>query len=190
VRTYNSGCVRKERQSARKLPERDPEETAALVPKESIEVNAYPDFGARRVLQPIVISIFALSVGGVLAFFQKSDLKEPLVLVVPSVAGAALAVWAAVEVYRSRRFAGEVVPRDGTKGAVSVARMHEGAHEIESTVLLRALEVFGDSERALKWMREANPALNSDTPLHAIQTDEGRRQVLNILGRIEYGVIS
>ena len=65
----------------------------------------------------------------------------------------------------------------------------EGVHEIESTVLLRALEVFGDSLRALKWMREVNPALN-DTPLHAIQSDEGRREVLNILGRIEYGVIS
>jgi len=65
-----------------------------------------------------------------------------------------------------------------------------GAHEIESAVLLRALEVFGDSERALKWMREANPALNNDTPLHAIQTDEGRKEVLDILGRIEYGVIS
>ena len=66
----------------------------------------------------------------------------------------------------------------------------EGVHEIESTVLLRALEVFGDSQRALKWMREVNPALKNDTHLHAIQTDEGRREVLNILGRIEYGVIS
>ncbi|MEP6540032.1 MAG: MbcA/ParS/Xre antitoxin family protein [Bryobacteraceae bacterium] len=64
------------------------------------------------------------------------------------------------------------------------------AHAAESTVLLRALEVFGDSERALKWMREANPALKNHTPLHAIQTDDGRKEVLNILGRIEYGVIS
>jgi uncharacterized protein (DUF2384 family) len=68
--------------------------------------------------------------------------------------------------------------------------MPEGAHEIESTVLLRALEVFGDSERALMWLREANPAVNNDTPLHAIQTDDGRKEVLNILGRIEFGVNS
>lgn len=54
-------------------------ETVVLVPKESVE-----SIWARRVLQPIVISILALSVGGVMAFFQKGDHKEPLVLVVPS----------------------------------------------------------------------------------------------------------
>jgi hypothetical protein len=32
-------------------------------------------------------------------------------------------------------------------------------------------------------MGEANPALDNDTPLHAIQTVEGRKDVLNILGR-------
>jgi antitoxin Xre/MbcA/ParS-like protein len=57
-------------------------------------------------------------------------------------------------------------------------------------VLLRALEVFGDSDRALKWMRENNPALAGDTPIWVIQTEQGRREVLGILGRIEYGVIS
>lgn len=62
--------------------------------------------------------------------------------------------------------------------------------EVESAVLLRALEVFGDSGRTLKWMRETNPALNGDTPIHAIQSEQGREEVLNILGRIEYGVIS
>lgn len=62
--------------------------------------------------------------------------------------------------------------------------------ENQSPVLLRALEVFGDSDRALAWMREQNPALNNETPLHAIQTEEGRVGVLNILGRIEHGVIS
>jgi uncharacterized protein (DUF2384 family) len=39
-------------------------------------------------------------------------------------------------------------------------------------------------------MRENNPALAGDTPIHAVQTGEGRREVLDILGRIEYGVIS
>jgi hypothetical protein len=160
-------------------------ETVVLAPKESIE-----SIWTRRVLQPIVISILALSMGGVLAFFQKGDYKEPLVLVVPSFAGAALAVWAAVQAYRSRRIASEIELLAATKSVMPAARMLEGAHEIESMVLLRVLEVFGDSERALKWMRESNPALKNDAPLHAIQTDEGRKEVLNILGRIEYGVIS
>jgi putative toxin-antitoxin system antitoxin component (TIGR02293 family) len=77
-----------------------------------------------------------------------------------------------------------------TAAAKLAIERSRGSQEDESSVLLRALEVFGDSQRALKWMRESNPALKDDTPLHAIQTDEGRREVLNILGRIEYGVIS
>jgi putative toxin-antitoxin system antitoxin component (TIGR02293 family) len=50
--------------------------------------------------------------------------------------------------------------------------------------------VFGDSERALKWLSEANPALDNQAPIHALQSDAGRNEVLNILGRIEHGVIS
>jgi hypothetical protein len=47
----------------------------------------------------------------------------------------------------ARRIAG-VIGHSTTKIAGPTAA--EGAHEIESTVLLRAREVFGDSERALK----------------------------------------
>jgi putative toxin-antitoxin system antitoxin component (TIGR02293 family) len=64
------------------------------------------------------------------------------------------------------------------------------AHEAESLVLIRALEVFGDGERALQWLREANPALKNETPIRVIQTAEGQREVINILGRIQHGVIS
>jgi len=64
------------------------------------------------------------------------------------------------------------------------------AQEGQSSILLRVLEVFGESERALAWMRAQNPALNNETPLHAIQTEEGRLCVLHIIGRIEHGVIS
>jgi putative toxin-antitoxin system antitoxin component (TIGR02293 family) len=64
------------------------------------------------------------------------------------------------------------------------------AHETESAVLMRALEVFGDSERALQWMWESNPALKNESPIRAVQTETGRHEVLNILGRIQHGVIS
>ncbi len=64
------------------------------------------------------------------------------------------------------------------------------ARESESEVLLKALEVFGDSQRAIQWMREKNPALGDETPIRAIQTETGRDEVLRILGRIEHGVIS
>jgi putative toxin-antitoxin system antitoxin component (TIGR02293 family) len=57
-------------------------------------------------------------------------------------------------------------------------------------IVSRALEVFGDGARALEWLLERNAALNDDTPMNVIQTEEGQREVLNILGRIEHGVIS
>jgi hypothetical protein len=142
---------------------------------------------SRRVVQPIVISILALSAGGVFAFFRNGEAKESIFILIPSVVGAAC-VLSALRADRSRQTAIEHLLT--TKRALLAARMPEAEHEIESTVLLRALEVFGNSQRALKWMREVNPALKNDTPLRAIQTDEGRREVLNILGRIEYGVIS
>jgi hypothetical protein len=146
---------------------------------------------SRRVLQPIVISILALSAGGVFEFFRNGEAKDSIFILILSVAGATGAIFSAFAVLsdRSRQTAIEHLMVT-TRSMLLAARMPEGEHEIESTVLLRALEVFGDSQRALKWMREVNPALKNDTPLHAIQTDEGRREVLNILGRIEYGVIS
>jgi len=149
---------------------------------------------SRRVLQPIVISVLALSAGGVFAFFRDGEAKEPIYALIPSIVGATFAIFSAFAVLsalRANRLR-QTAPKHliVTKRSMLAARMPAGEHEIESTVLLRALEVFGDSQRALKWMREVNPALKNDTPLHAIQTDEGRREVLNILGRIEYGVIS
>ena len=62
--------------------------------------------------------------------------------------------------------------------------------KLEAEILPQALEVFGDSKRADEWMREPNPALNNEIPVKSIQTKEGRRAVLNILGRIHHGVIS
>ncbi len=146
---------------------------------------------SRRLLQPIVVSILALSAGGVFAFFRNGEAKGSAFILIPSVVGAtfaAFAVLSALRADRSRQAAIEHLIV--TRRSMLAARTPEGEHELESTVLLRALEVFGDSQRALKWMREVNPALKNDTPLHAIQTNEGRREVLNILGRIEYGVIS
>jgi len=143
---------------------------------------------SRRVLQPIVIAILALCTGGIVEFFRNGETKESIFVLIPFVVGATFAVFSALTADRSRRIAIEHLLV--TRRSMLAARMPEGVHEIESSALLRALEVFGDSQRALKWMREVNPALKNDTPLHAIQTDEGRREVLNILGRIEYGVIS
>lgn len=100
---------------------------------------------------------------GVVEFFRNGETKESIFVLIPFVVGATFAVFSALTAGRSRRIVIEHLLV--TRRSMLAARMPEGVHELESTVLLRALEVFGDSQRALKWMREANPALKNDTPL-------------------------
>jgi putative toxin-antitoxin system antitoxin component (TIGR02293 family) len=107
--------------------------------------------------------------------------------ILSSVGSTILSLVAAVLAYRSARIASRV-----ERSLASAVSEDEGtrADESESIILLRVLEVFGDSERAVQWMRESNPALNDETPIRVIQSEDGRREVLNILGRIQHGIIS
>lgn len=53
-----------------------------------------------------------------------------------------------------------------------------------------ALAVFGDEEKARRWLLKPNRALGGEVPLALMDTDAGARQVEEILGRIEHGVVS
>jgi putative toxin-antitoxin system antitoxin component (TIGR02293 family) len=53
-----------------------------------------------------------------------------------------------------------------------------------------ANEYLGDHERALRWLKRPNRALGGLSPVAAIDTEPGARQVENLLGRIAYGGIS
>jgi putative toxin-antitoxin system antitoxin component (TIGR02293 family) len=53
-----------------------------------------------------------------------------------------------------------------------------------------ANESLGDHERALRWLKRPNRALGGVSPVAAMDTELGARQVENILGRIAYGGIS
>jgi putative toxin-antitoxin system antitoxin component (TIGR02293 family) len=53
-----------------------------------------------------------------------------------------------------------------------------------------ALEVFGSAEKAHKWLRTPNPALEKKRPLDLLKTDYGARIVETILGRIDHGIYS
>lgn len=53
----------------------------------------------------------------------------------------------------------------------------------------RAVEVFGDMDRAVIWLNTPNHALNGQTPLSLLNTDIGTKTVMDILGRIEYGSV-
>jgi putative toxin-antitoxin system antitoxin component (TIGR02293 family) len=55
-------------------------------------------------------------------------------------------------------------------------------------VVARAVEVLGSRPKALAWLRTPVGGLDGQTPLEAMAAPEGRRQVEDILGRIEHGV--
>jgi putative toxin-antitoxin system antitoxin component (TIGR02293 family) len=57
-------------------------------------------------------------------------------------------------------------------------------------VSAQAAETLGSEEMAARWLRRPNRALGNQTPLDLIDTDIGARQVEEVLGRIEHGIIS
>lgn len=59
-----------------------------------------------------------------------------------------------------------------------------------NAVIARAVEVFGEAEKARVWLDRPNRALSGATPQSLLSTPEGREQVLTVLGRIEHGVYS
>ena len=52
----------------------------------------------------------------------------------------------------------------------------------------RAIEVFGDSGAAMRWLGIPVAALQYATPISLLCRSEGVDAVLTILGRIEHGV--
>jgi putative toxin-antitoxin system antitoxin component (TIGR02293 family) len=53
-----------------------------------------------------------------------------------------------------------------------------------------AIRVFEEKESAADWLRRPQPALGGRTAFNALLTEPGADEVENLLGRIEYGVIS
>jgi putative toxin-antitoxin system antitoxin component (TIGR02293 family) len=57
-------------------------------------------------------------------------------------------------------------------------------------IVALAEEALGDHGRAQLWLKRANRALGGASPIDAIDTELGARQVENVLGRIAFGGIS
>ncbi len=57
-------------------------------------------------------------------------------------------------------------------------------------VFALANTVFEDSDRARQWLNESQKGLGWKVPLELMSTEPGSREVEDLLGRIEYGVIS
>jgi putative toxin-antitoxin system antitoxin component (TIGR02293 family) len=63
------------------------------------------------------------------------------------------------------------------------------AGKAKLSITARAGEVFANRRKALRWLQSPSAALGGISPLAAAETPEGRREVEDILGRIEHGVI-
>lgn len=59
-----------------------------------------------------------------------------------------------------------------------------------SRLLARAIDVLGDKERALRWLKAPRSYFGGNPPLDYVDTELGCQEVFNLLGRIEYGVFS
>ena len=57
-------------------------------------------------------------------------------------------------------------------------------------VFAAAREVLGDEDAARSWLRSAQLGLNNRIPMDLLSTEAGTREVEDLLGRIEYGVLS
>ena len=53
----------------------------------------------------------------------------------------------------------------------------------------QAVSVFGAEDKATTWLQRPNRALNGELPIRLLDTDVGARQVEDILGRIEHGIV-
>jgi putative toxin-antitoxin system antitoxin component (TIGR02293 family) len=150
---------------------------------EIVQKAAELRFASRTVFWTVTVFSIALAASAVALLVGEQ--REYSAVFFSSVVSAVSAFLGAALAHQSARSAKRV-----EKSLASEVSDRLRAHELESIIFVRVLEVFGDSERAIEWMRENNPALNNAPPIRVIQTEEGRREVLNVLGRIQHGVIS
>ena len=59
-----------------------------------------------------------------------------------------------------------------------------------SRLVRQAADFFGDIEKARAWLKHPQYGLGGAVPLDYARTEEGAREVENLLGRMKYGVYS
>ena len=57
-------------------------------------------------------------------------------------------------------------------------------------ITAQAAEVLGSTEKSARWLVRPNRALGGRIPLRLLDTDAGTREVEEVLGRIEHGLVS
>jgi putative toxin-antitoxin system antitoxin component (TIGR02293 family) len=57
------------------------------------------------------------------------------------------------------------------------------------SVIEHAVKVFGDRDEALRWLGTPVRALNYATPISRLSSPDGHIEVMDLLGRLEHGVL-
>ena len=73
-------------------------------------------------------------------------------------------------------------------GASKHKRSRVSALVPEVELVQRALDVIGSPERVTRWMETPLGALRGRTPYSLLGSEEGRKEVDTVLGRIEHGI--
>lgn len=87
----------------------------------------------------------------------------------------------------------QIPPRTYARRVASKSRLkvHEGERAVRLMRLFeRAKQVFGTDENTRGWFNAKLLALGRKTPLEYAQTEPGAREVEDIIGRIEHGIVS
>ena len=98
----------------------------------------------------------------------------------------------ASESHENKELEGVLQLPDGRRLPVTVTLDVKGLQElgeaaVPGPLLLRAVEVFGKTDKALSWLNTANAEFGGNTPRIAAQTTEGHARVLGVLLDLEYG---
>ena len=64
------------------------------------------------------------------------------------------------------------------------------AKQVNALWQLKAHKIFATQTDLLNWLNVPNRSIDQDKPINLLQTDEGYQAVINLLGRMEHGVMA
>jgi len=72
----------------------------------------------------------------------------------------------------------------------NLAKMEDEESVRYAKVLVAAVSLFGNEQQALRWLKEPVRALGNKRPIDMLSNDANAEAVLNVIGRLEHGVIT
>jgi len=72
--------------------------------------------------------------------------------------------------------------------AAAITQAHSQVPVVGADLIQRALTIIGSPDRLAQWMRTPITAFQGRAPYSLLDSEDGRRQVETVLGRIEHGI--